>query len=128
MEAALTTLLAPVAGGRRFWVKAPSNYPTPETRLVRPYVVLTRVGGVRNYHFTGPSGYVESRVQIDCYGDTYDSVKSVASAILAILSGYSGGDIQAIFVEGERDLPAADTGEVNELFRKKLDLIVHHGE
>lgn len=128
MEAQITALLSSVAGGRRFWVKAPANYPNPQTLLARPYVVLTRIDGIRNYHMTGPSGYVESRVQVDCYGDTYTSVKSTVIAILAILSGYSGGDIQAIFVEGERDMPAADTGEVTELFRKTLDLIVHHGE
>lgn len=128
MEAALTALLASVAGGRRFWTRAPANYPTATTPLARPYVVMTRAGGRRDYHMTGQSDPVMSRVQIDCYGDTYDSVRSVIAAIVSILSGYSGGDIQAIFVEGERDLPAADAGDVSLMFRKSIDIIVHHGE
>lgn len=121
MEEALTALLASVAGGNRFWVRAPQT-----TAL--PYLVLNRVDGVRNYHMLGPSGYVSSRVQIDCYAKTYTATKTVARAVITLLSGYSGGDFQGVFIEGERDLPAADAGDVTNLFRTSIDIIVHHGE
>ena len=121
MEQSLTDLLAPVAGGQRYWVRAPQKKP-------RPYVVLNRVGGEQNYHMQGPSGFVSSRVQIDCYADRYSDVTAVARAVKALVSGYQGGAIQGIFVESERNLPAADAGEVSSLFRTSIDITVLHGE
>ncbi len=120
MEEALTALLAPIAGGRRFWVRGPASAP-------RPFVVLNRIDGVPLYQYSGANGYVASRVQIDVYADTYTATKTVARAVNALLSGYSGGAIQAIFVENEgRDLPAADAGDVTNLFRTSIDIVVHH--
>lgn len=122
MEEILTTLLAPVAGGRRYWGRKPQVDPG------RPYVIMQRIDGVRDYHMRGPSGYVASRVQIDCYADTYTSAKATARSVRDILSGHRGGIIQGIFLDGERDLPAADAGEVTNLFRVSLDFIIHSSE
>lgn len=121
MEEALTALLASVASGRRYWGRAPQVEP-------RPYVVLSRASGVRDYHMQGPSGFVQSRVQIDCYADKYTEAKATGLAVRDALSGYAGGDIQLIQIDSERDLPAADAGEVTHLFRVSIDLIVSHGE
>ncbi|RVK40898.1 tail completion protein gp17 [Sinorhizobium meliloti] len=121
MEEALTALLASVAGGRRYWTRAPQT-------ALRPFVVLNRVDGVASYHYLGASGLVASRVQIDCYADTYTAAKATARAVEAILSGHVGGIIQAIFLESHRDLPAADAGDVTNLFRTSIDITVHHGE
>ena len=89
---------------------------------------MNRIDGLPNYHMQGPSGYVSSRVQIDVYGDKYGDVTTIVRAIKALLSGYEGGNIQAIFIESERNLPAADAGEVNSLFRTSIDITVHYGE
>lgn len=121
MEDLLTTLLAPVAGGRRHWVRAPQKTPPP-------YIVLNRIGGRRDYHMQGASGLVASRVQIDCYATTYLDAKTLARAVAAILSGYRAGAIQGAFLDSERDLPASDSGEVNHLFRVSLDFMIHHQE
>ncbi len=121
MEQALTDLLAPVAGGQRFWVRAPQ-------KVSRPYVVLNRVGGQPNYTMRSRSGFVSSRIQIDCYADKYADVTALAGDVKALVSGYEGGAIQAIFVESERNLPAADAGEVSSLFRTSIDITVLHGE
>jgi hypothetical protein len=121
MEEAITALLASVAGGRRYWVRAPQQ-------AGRPFVVLNRISGLPDYHSQGPSGYVASRVQADCYAETYTAAKQVARAVKAALSGYRGGILQGVFADNERDLPAADAGEVKYLFRTSLDLIVHHSE
>jgi hypothetical protein len=122
METVLTSLLASVAGGRRYWVRKPQSDPG------RPYVVMQRATRLPNYHMKGASGYVFSRVQIDVYGDTFASTKAAADALKAVLSGYSSGIIQGAFLDGERDLPAADAGEVSTLFRISLDFTIHHGE
>jgi hypothetical protein len=121
MEEALTALLAPIAGGQRYWVRAPQG-------KVPPYAVLNRIDGQPNYHMTGPSGFVSSRVQIDCYAATYASATATARAVKTILSGYKGGAIQGVFIESERNLPAADAGEVATLFRTSIDITVLHGE
>jgi hypothetical protein len=121
MEALLTSLLAPVAGGERYWLRAPQG-------TKAPYVVMQRITGIRDYHMQGASGLVASRVQIDCYDNTYLGADGMAATIVAILSGYRGGVIQGAFVDGERDLPVSDAGEVKHLFRKSLDIIIHHKE
>ncbi|WP_322990887.1 DUF3168 domain-containing protein [Hoeflea sp.] len=121
MEETLTALLAGVAGGRRYWVRAPQSAP-------RPYILMTRIGGVRDYAMQGPSGYVASRVQIDCYADSYTAAKAIGRDAMEVLSGHRGGSILGIFIDSERDLPAADAGEVTHLFRVSIDLNIHHQE
>ncbi|NVP55965.1 DUF3168 domain-containing protein [Mycoplana rhizolycopersici] len=121
MEEEITALLAGVAGGRRHWFQAPQDAP-------RPYVVMQRITGRANYHMKGPSGYVLSRVQIDCYADTRTEAKVTARAVTAALSGYRGGTIQGMFLDGQRDLPAADAGDVSSLFRTSIDFTIHHGD
>lgn len=121
MEELLTALLAGVAGGKSYWVRAPQG-------VSPPYVTLQRVTGIRDYHMQGESGLVMSRVQADCYGATYTSAKQTARALIAAVSGHAGGAVQAILVDSERDLPAADAGETVHLFRTSVDLIVHTQE
>lgn len=93
-----------------------------------PRIVLQRVSGVRDYGMRGATGYVSSRVQIDVYSDTYTATKKISRAVVSALSGYRGGIFQGIFIDGERDLPAADAGKVTTLFRTSIDIIIHHKE
>ncbi|UUP19507.1 tail completion protein gp17 [Nitratireductor thuwali] len=131
MEEALVSLLVSVAGGRRYWGRKPQKNPDG-SEVERPYAVLKRITGLHDYHLQGASGYVQSRVQIDCYGETYTSSKHTARAVIAILSGFrgtvAGTFIQGIFIDSERDLPAADAGEVTHLFRTSIDVFIHHSE
>lgn len=122
MEEALTALLATVAGGRRYWGRKPQDESSSH------YVILRRISGQRDYHMQGSSRYVQSRVQIDVYGETYTTVRNTVKEIVAILSGYRGGIIQGIFLDSQRDLPATDAGEVTYLFRTSVDAIIHHTE
>jgi hypothetical protein len=94
----------------------------------RPYVVLQKISSLPNYHLQGASGYVAARVQIDCYAETYTEVTTLARAVKGTLSGHSGGNFQAVFIDSERDLPAADAGNVSNLFRTSIDITVHYGE
>ncbi len=119
MEEALTALLANVAGGRRYWVRAPQTEKPP-------YIVLNRVSGRRDYTAQKASGYVTSRVQVDCYAATYGDAKALARQVERALSGRRAGAVQGIFLDSERDLPAADAGDVNHLFRISLDFMIHH--
>lgn len=56
----------------------------------KPGVVMYLIAGLPDYHMAGPSGLVESRVQIDCRAATWTDAKAAARAIEATLSGYSG--------------------------------------
>ncbi len=95
---------------------------------VRPYVVVQKAGNSPNYTMRGPSGYVMTRLQIDSYAETFTQATKLSRAIKALLGGYSGGTIQGIFIDSERDLPAADAGNVSNLFRTSIDITVHYGE
>ena len=126
MEEAVSSILSTVAGGRRYWVRAPQSLST------LPYIVMNRVSANRNYHMKGPSGYVQSRVQLDIYSDSYGGAKGIARDVRDTVSGFTGTigglQIQKITIESERDLPADDAGEITFLFRTTLDLMVHHDE
>ncbi len=121
MEEALTTLLAPIASGRRYWTRASQS-------AIRPYVVMYRIDGIRGYTYAGSDGLVSSRVQANCYADSYTAAKTLSRALVALLDGYSSaGVIKAIFIESDgRDLTATDAGEVTNLFAIAVDFIVHH--
>lgn len=129
MEEALLSYLkaasaiASLVGTRINLVRSPQG-------TVCPRVVLTRVSGLRDMTLNnGPSGYVSSRVQVDCYGTSYGSAKTVARAIEARLSGYSGttGGVrfEGCFLIGERD-DFFDTETPDKLFRTALDFNIWH--
>ncbi len=126
MEEALTSLLSGVAGGRRYWSRV------PQSNSARPYVLLKRISGNRDYHLKGASRYVRSRVQAAAYGETYASAKATIREIIDTVSGFSGTingvQIQRIEVDSERDLTADDTGAVTNLYLISIDLFIHHDE
>lgn len=121
MEEELTALMAGIAGGRVHWVRAPQGAP-------RPYVVLSLVSSPQLYTMQGQGSLTQTRVQADVYAETYSTARTVSRAIISLLSGYRGGRFQGVFIDSERDLPAADAGDVSQLFRVSLDLIIHYGE
>jgi len=121
MEDDVTALLAQVAGGCCYWGRAPQTAPYP-------FVVLTLISGPRNYVHKGPSGWVRARVQADVYAKTYVEVFSLSRHLIGALSGRSQGSIRSIMVMNERDLPATDAGDVEDLFRRSVDLNVNFME
>ncbi|WP_274875080.1 HK97-gp10 family putative phage morphogenesis protein [Sinorhizobium meliloti] len=74
MEEAITALLSGVAGGRRFWTRAPQKQ-ADGSAMPRPYVVLFRIDGVPSYHYQGRD-LISSRIQANCYSDTFTSAKA----------------------------------------------------
>lgn len=119
MEIPFRALLLPVAP-RCYWARAPQT-PVP----ARPYVVLHLISGVRDYHMQGDDGLVQSRVQIDIYGDNYAAIRGQADAIIGVLSGYRGGVFRGIFIDSERSLPL-EVGDPSELWRLSIDVMVNH--
>lgn len=128
MEEALLSLIradsavAAMLAGRVNWLRRPQQ----DGDL--PACTLQRLGGLRGYHMTNPDGLVQSRVQVDVWGKTYESAKMAARSILGAVNGYRGGVFQGIFVDTERDLPD-ETNDANQrLFRVSIDLLIWHSE
>lgn len=93
-----------------------------------PRIVLQLISTVKPYTMAGASNYTASRVQIDIYANCYLEAKQVSRAVVKALSGYWGGIFQGIFIQSERDLTAADAGEISRLFRNSIDITIHHKE
>jgi hypothetical protein len=91
-----------------------------------PYVVINVIAGGRDYTMQRATGKRDNRVQVDCYGRTYEEAKASARQVEKILSGRRGGIIQGAFLDNERDLSEASAGEVGRPFRISLDFIVHY--
>lgn len=128
MEEALISYLladsgvAALASTRLYWVQAAQG-------VAKPYATLQRVSGLRDTPMDGPSGLIESRVQIDCYGLTYAAAKTLARAIETAISGaaFTQGStyFQGCFLDAERDGYEAEASP-DKLFRVSLDFIIFH--
>jgi hypothetical protein len=94
-----------------------------------PAIILTEASGTPDYHAQGPSGLVESRVQVDVWGKTYGQMKTVARAVEARLSGMreiSGGtQFQGAFLQSSRASFEEGSGGV-QMHRSSMDFMVHH--
>lgn len=60
-------------------------------------IVMFLISSPPDYTMSGPSGLVQSRVQIDCRAATKPEAKAAANAVMAKLSGYRGRLANTIF-------------------------------
>jgi len=109
-----------------------------------PAVVLTRIDGLPDYAMDGPTGLVSSRIQAECWAETYAAAKAVARQVKARISGVDTvvddggsppvvlGALRGGFIEGERDSFEVGYGATGlssiRLFRVSLDFIIWHSE
>lgn len=118
----LTGLIGEGANSRLYW-------DTIRQGVTSPAVVLYKISGIPDYHHAGPSGLVQSRVQIDCRAPTRAAALEVARAIEAQLSGYRGivGTIRfgSILKDGERS--SYDRSEADAYFVVSTDYMIWSG-
>ncbi|WP_299133558.1 DUF3168 domain-containing protein [uncultured Amaricoccus sp.] len=105
-----------------------------------PAILLHLVARPGAHLLDGPSGLVESRVQVDCWGRTYAGAKLAARAAERALDGFGrvgsgvigGTRFQGIFRIVSRDMSEArivDGGDVVEqLFATSMDFSIRHQE
>jgi len=95
-----------------------------------PAVVLMRVDGAPVYCDDGETGLFSGRLQVDCWGATYASAKTLARAVKALLSGarftQGGVEFQAVWIELEQDLYEQGTGSEPDLYRTSIDFGIWH--
>lgn len=93
-----------------------------------PYIVHSRISGVRESAMGSDTGVARTRVQVSSYGSTYSSAKNVAKQARLALQRYSGtigsDEILAIFVENDIDLYEEDT----RLYHVATDYLVSYRE
>lgn len=89
-----------------------------------PGLVLQTVSGIDGYNISAPDGVNQARVQVDCYAVSYGAAKLLSRAVLAALSGWSGGGVQGVFHAGSRDGREGGTNEAARPFRVSLDFNV----
>lgn len=93
-----------------------------------PSIAVAIVSNVPVYANDGEAGIAEARVQIDCWGATYGSVKMVARAVTASLSAFfgtvDGRVFQYVLLDAERDSRESGSNAPEYLFRTQLDFRV----
>ena len=95
MEEHLYSLLSGAVSFPVAWGTLGSGTSTPRASIYR-------TSGVRDMKLDG-LGLMETRVQIDCYGQTYAEAIGASRDVRAAVEGYRGGPIQGAFLEAVRD-------------------------
>ena len=97
---------------------------------ILPAVTLQRISGGPEYADDGEVGIQGARVQFDCWGDTYASVKDLAIAVtneLSAVQDVTQGATTFIYIllEEERDAGREAGSNADEyLYRVSLDFMV----
>jgi hypothetical protein len=93
-----------------------------------PAIDIASISGVPVYTDDGESGLASARVEINCWGQTYSSAKTVARAVKASLSAFVGQSagitFQNILLDSERDFSETGSNAAEYLFRTNLDFII----
>ena len=93
-----------------------------------PAVVLQRISGAPGYADDGEIGLDHTRIQVDCWAETYAGAKLLARAVTACLSGFEGTVGATVFqfieLDAERDLREGGTDAADYPFRTALDFLI----
>ena len=91
IQEALYTLLATITatGGRVYPSIAPS-LPTS------PFIVYDRVSAVPQNSMSETASLINSRIQIDVYGQTYSEAQTVAAAVVTAMNGWSYQNVRLV--------------------------------
>ena len=102
MEEHILSLLRPAVTFPVAWGSLGAGTSTPRA-------VLHVVSGVRDYHMAG-RGVLEYRVQVDCYGQTYEEAALASRAIRDVLDGHKDSVVQGSFLQAIRGSQSDDVG------------------
>lgn len=95
-----------------------------------PAIVLQRISGNFDYEFSGPSGLIESRIQIDTYAESYSSAQTAARAVIAAISGLrtTQGTIKfnGCFINSQSDTFERSNDGASKYHRVIVDLTIWH--
>lgn len=113
--------VAAVAATRIYWVERPQ-------KSALPAITLQTVSDPRPDHLKGPDGARGTRIQCDCWAESYASALSLARAVIAALQSPATIEDKKFGnarVEGQRDLGESVT-DGTFIHRQSVDLIIWH--
>lgn len=109
IETDLQALLSPYVSGRCYPMVAPE-------KTVKPYITYQVIANVPLVTLDGPCGKERARVQVDVWGDTYATVKGLASQIKAALASSTIINVPLM----TQDLYDSET----KLYRQLIDIAI----
>jgi hypothetical protein len=119
-----TAGLTALVSTRIYFVKAPQD-------VTNPYVVVSKISGVREHAHEGASGLAHPRFQCSVFATTYKEAKSIAVQIQTALQGHSGTiggaggvEVNGIFYDDEVDFWEEEHG----LYHIAMDFRIWHNE
>lgn len=89
-----------------------------------PRLALYNISGFDDVTLDGRSGWLNGRVQVDCYAATYAAAVGVAREVRGALSGYTGGSIWFAQLDAVRDMTDEAGGET--IQRISLSFLVQY--
>ena len=93
-----------------------------------PTVTFQRIDGPREHAFVVDAGLAHPRIQVDSWGKSYASVKSVATQLRGAMERWADETTNPVvldsFLENDEDTQEAETG----LYRVRQDYIVWYRE
>ncbi|RME67249.1 MAG: DUF3168 domain-containing protein [Alphaproteobacteria bacterium] len=96
------------------WGHAPDLEPLPR-------VVLHHISAVPDQTQGGPSGLMNSRVQIDVWASTYGAAAALADAVRGAVDGYAGGSIERIIADVSTDVTETSAEPV--IYGRRMEIL-----
>ena len=98
-----------------------------------PAVTYQVISAIRQIDMSGPNGFVEGRIQINCFAATILAAAELSEVVRLALSGFKGGAagvrIEAMLLEDAGDLPAIEPeNEQMSVYAKTMDFFVLYKE
>ena len=89
-----------------------------------PAITYQSIETQRDHVMEGTSGLVQTRIQIDCWGNTLIGAKELAEELRCVMDGYqglwSGIRIQGVFQIAQNDIPEAELAARLELDQDRV--------
>lgn len=98
-----------------------------------PAITYQIISGIRNFDMSGPNGFVESRIQINCFAATILAAAQLSAVVRVALNGHKGGaagvEIECCLLDDMGDLPAIEPeNEQMNVYAKMMDFFVLYKE
>lgn len=94
IEAEIQALLGPLVSGRCY----PIDDDDPS--LTNPYIIFTILWEHPEVSLDGPIGLSNDRVQVDVFGSTYSSAKTISRAVTTAFEGSSIDNVPITYYDG----------------------------
>jgi len=98
-----------------------------------PYITYFKVSSGRQYTHSGANKLSTPRMQVDCYGGTYEEAKDLSDLVIAALEGLpsENAKVQAVFCSDDSYAYGDVSDEYDdnvEEYHVPIDAVIHYRE